>query len=191
MTVKKIDLPRPVASELGDFSRRSGRSTGFLVRRILAAAQKMHITPEKVSDPAKLDLKLDDEDDPRTLARVGELLAARGGDPGGVVAASWAATKGQFLAWLARQEEADQAAKSDDLDAALAEASSESAPADRLLLLASHEYVQVRTRVAGNPRAPLAAFEKLVQENEKVILDRLAENPSLPVPLRARVDEKR
>ncbi|MSP63339.1 MAG: hypothetical protein EXR72_23950 [Myxococcales bacterium] len=190
-----IAVPPSVHEEILEIARRAGRSAPFVIRRALVAAQRTvtdgEPSPPGVRErPIALPLKLGEEDDPRTLDRIDELCAARGSEPGAAVATAWAATREQFQAWVRRHEEAEHAARADDLDGALAEAASPEANPVRLAAMAAHEYVQVRARVAGNPRTPIAALEHLATARERTILARLVENPSLPAPLRQRLQDR-
>ncbi len=187
--MKKLLLPPTVKRELVELAARAGRSTGFVARRALAAASSK-LSNERSFDisPAReaLQLALDEDDDPKTLARVEALAKPIAPDPGLALALAWMATRDEFHAWLQRHEAAEAAARADDLDAALAEAAS-STDGARLAALAAHEYVQVRARVARNPATPVAALERLAAEREKTIRRALVENPSTPQALRARL----
>ena len=191
--MKAIAVERAVAEEIEAFARRAGRSTGFVVRRALAAARE---TPPAAAAPAdgeqaKLELTLDDEDDPKTRARIAELCAEaerRGAaDPGGALADAWRATRARFLGWLEKQEQADRAAQADDLDRALDEAAARTTAPERLAELAASDWVQVRARAAKNPRTPAVALERLAAERERLVRAALRENPALPAALRERL----
>ncbi len=182
--MKKIPVPSSVKQEIEELARRAGRSTGFVTRRALVAA-KGKSGPIADGPRADLLLSLDEDDDPKTPKKIAELCTERGGDPGDALASAWGATRAQFHAWLARLEEADAASRADDLDAALAEAESPTTSAERLAVLASHEYVQVRARVAANPNTTVATLEKLSTEREKTIRAALAKNPSVPPSVKA------
>jgi hypothetical protein len=160
-----------------------------VVRRALAAAKDPPAASFAAEPTAKLELTLDDEDDPKTRARIAELIApiaARlGGSEGAALAAAWSQTRARFHDWLAKQEAADRAAQADDLDQALAEAASAATAPDRLAALAGSEWVQVRARAARNPRTPAPALERLAAERERVVRAALRENPALPPALRA------
>lgn len=186
---KSLELPSVAQAEIASVASRAGRSTAFVVRRALAAAAKLPPAAAATGPTAPLALAVDEDDAADTLVRVAELLAARGGEPGGALASAWASTRGQFLAWLERLEEADRAARADDLDAALEEAARPGTSPERLRLLAGHEYVQVRARVAGNPSSPPDALERLAAERERTVRARLRGNPSLPAALRAGLEE--
>lgn len=185
----KLALPSETREEIIDVARRAGRSTAFVVRRALAAAVKEPPAEAATGSKAPLELLLGDDDPPHTLKRIRELAAARGGDLdlGAAVASAWASTRAQFFAWVSRQEEADRASRADDLDSALDEAGATNTAPERLSLLATHEYVQVRARVASNHSTPPEALERLAAERDRTLRARLLANPSLPAAARARL----
>jgi hypothetical protein len=164
---RTIQLPTVIRDELEEVARRARRSVGSLVRRALSAARTLPPATPPAGAPAPLALAVDDEDPADLPARI-EALA--GGRPlGDAVASAWAATREQFLAWVAREEEAAQLERADDLDQALADAASRSTAAERLSALADSEYPRVRALVAANPTTPPIVRARLAADRERTV----------------------
>lgn len=156
-----VELPRAIADEITDAARKTHRSTVFIVARALAAAKD---PPSVTLDgpSASLTLASDDDDAPKSIAAVKSAGAA-------AIAAAWTATRARFAAWIAREEEAQQAERADDLDAGLRDAAAPSTSAARLVELAKSEYVRVRVLVAQHPNAPPEALAALRADKDRVV----------------------
>jgi hypothetical protein len=160
-----IELPRPIADEIADAARKTGRSTVFIVARALAAGKG---APAVTLDGATTMLMLttDEDDPPKALAAASKATASE-------LAAAWTATRARFAAWVAREQEAQQAERADDLDAGLRDAADPQTPAARLVELARSEYVRVRTLVARHPAAPSEALAILAADKDRVVREAL------------------
>jgi leucine rich repeat (LRR) protein len=156
-----VELPEAIAVEIADAAKKTHRSTVFIVARALAAGKD---APAVALDGrrAPLSLASDDDDPPRALAAVKQASAA-------AIAAAWTATRARFAAWIAREQEAQEAERADDLDAGLRDAAAVDAAPSRLVELARSEYVRVRTLVARHPQAPVEALAILRADKDRVV----------------------
>jgi hypothetical protein len=156
-----VELPESIAAEIADAAHKTHRSTVFIVARALAAGKD---APQVALDGPRTPLTLtsDDDDPPRALASVKQADAA-------AIAAAWTATRARFAAWIAREEEAQEAERADDLDAGLRDAVAADAAPARLVELARSEYVRVRTLVARHPHAPAEALVILRADKDRVV----------------------
>jgi len=163
-------VPAEVAREIADVARRTRRSVAFVVRRAIGSGPP----PGDAPTGALVELALTtDDDDPANLPA--KIKAAAGDrDLGAAIAAAWGATREKFLAWAAREAEAAQAERADDLDAALAEAAAPDTTPDRLAALSSSEYVRVRALVAAHPRTPPDLRARLAADKDRVVREAAA-----------------
>jgi hypothetical protein len=155
-----LQLPTTVAEEIADIARRAQRSVAFVAVRAVAAAKDAP-PPQKIAGPtAPLSLATDDEDPPNLLKQPPSAES---------VAAAWPIAREKFLAWVRRLEEASQAERADDLDAALAEAAHPQTAAARLAELSRSEYPKVRALVAAHTNTSAEVREKLKQDRERSV----------------------
>ncbi len=160
-----LELPAAIAAEIADAAHKTHRSTVFIVARARAAGKGAPAVP--LDGPlAPLALTSDDDDPPSAVAAAKKARAAD-------VAAAWTATRARFAAWIAREQEAQQAERADDLDAGLRDAESPATPPVRLVELARSEYVRVRTLVARHPAAPPEALAILGADTDRVVREAL------------------
>jgi hypothetical protein len=154
-----LQLPQTIVEEIADIARRAQRSVAFVVVRAVAAAKDT--PPQKITIPtAPLALTTDDEDPANLLKQL----------PGAeAVAAAWPIAREKFLAWVRRLEEAAQAERADDLDAALAHAADANTPPARLAELARSEYPKVRALVAVHANTAADVRDKLKQDRERSV----------------------
>jgi len=153
-----LQLPPAVAAEIADIARRAQRSVAFIVVRAVAAAK---CAPLPISGPtAPLTLDTDDEDPANLLKQPPSAES---------VAGAWPVSREKFLAWVRRLEEASQAERADDLDAALAQAADPKTPAEKLAVLAGSEYPKVRALVAAHANTAREVREKLKQDRERSV----------------------
>lgn len=165
-----VTLPQSIADEIRDAAARTHRSVSFIVARALAAGQGAPpVAPGPTIDGATSELELvSDEDNPPSAQQ-----RAKKASPA-EVAAAWTATRARFAAWIAREEEAQQAERADDLDAGLRDAADAATPPARLLALAGSEYVRVRALVAAHPATPPEALVRLREDKDRVVREALA-----------------
>jgi hypothetical protein len=154
-----LQLPTAIADEIRDVAARAQRSVAFVVVRALAAGKG---APEaKVGGPTSpLILASDDEDPPNLLKQPPSAES---------VAGAWPLARDKFLAWLRRLEEAAQAERADDLDAALVQAADRGTPAARLAELSQSEYPKVRALVAAHPSTPADVLTRLGHDRERSV----------------------
>ncbi len=159
-----------VADELTDAARRLHRSVAFIARRALAAAPNADPVPSGEKVP--LTLATDEDDPPDTIAKI--KASASGRSLEDALGAAWLATRAKFHAWIAREEDAGQAEKADDLDAALRDAKDPNIDAERLALLAGSEYPKVRALIAQHPSCTKELLAKLATDKEPYVRDAVA-----------------
>jgi hypothetical protein len=83
------------------------------------------------------------------------------------------ATRARFAAWIAREQQAQEAERADDLDAGLRDAADPNAAPARLTALATSEYVRVRALVAAHPAAPPEALALLRDDKDRIVREAL------------------
>src|SRR5262249_1239756 len=88
--------------------------------------------------------------------------------------AAWTATRGRFAAWIAREQEAQEAERADDLDAGLRDAADPKTPPARLKSLAQSEYVPLAALVARHPATAPEALALLRDDKDRVVRAALA-----------------
>ena len=159
-----------VADELTDAARRLHRSIAFIARRALAAAPNAEPVPsgEKIA----LVLATDEDDPADTLSKIKSSASGRSVDD--ALGAAWLATRAKFHAWIAREEDAGQAEKADDLDTALRDAKDPNMDIARLVILAASEYPKVRALVAQHPLCTKELLTKLAADKEPYVRDAVA-----------------
>lgn len=165
-----VHVPQMVADELTDAAHRLHRSIAFIVRRALAAAPNAELVPS--GDRVQLVVATDEDDPADTIAKIKAAAAGRSLDD--AVGAAWLATRAKFHAWIAREEDAGQAEKADDLDAALRDAKDPNVDAARLAMLAGSEYPKVRALVAQHPACTKELLAKLAGDKEPYVRDAVA-----------------
>ena len=159
-----LQLTKSLADEIADVARRAQRSVAFVVHRTLLTGKEA----APVSGPTvPLALATDDEDPPSLLAKLH--LAAAGRAVEEALVASWPLARDKFHAWLARLEQAAEAERADDLDAALLEAAAPATAPARLTELSKSEYPKVRALVAAHPSAPPDVIKKLEVDRERSV----------------------
>jgi hypothetical protein len=163
----QVQVPGMVADEITDAARRLHRSIAFIARRALAAAPNADPVPS--GEPTALVLTTDEDDPADTLSKIKASASGRSLDD--ALGAAWLATRAKFHAWIAREEDAGQAEKADDLDTALRDARDPSSDAVRLALLAGSEYPKVRALVAAHPACTRELLEKLAADKEPYVRD--------------------
>lgn len=167
----KIKLPPDVAAEITQVAERTQRSTAFIALRALLAGGK---TAPVVATPNMLpfELRVDDDDPASTFAKI---KAAAGPLPlDQALAGAWASTRQRFAQWLEQESTARQAEAADELDQGLAEATSTSTPAARLVILASSDYPRIRALVAAHANTPEAVVAKLAKDKEPYVREAVA-----------------
>jgi hypothetical protein len=161
----KVMVPADVAREIADVARRARRSVAFVVRRAIGSGPPPGDTPTGAL--VELALTTDDDDPTNLVAKIKAAAGER--ELGAAINAAWGATRARFLEWAAREEQAAQAERADDLDAALAEAAAPETSPDRLAALSSSEYVRVRALVAAHPRTPADVRARLAADRDRVV----------------------
>jgi hypothetical protein len=159
-----LNVPAATRDEIEALAAQAGRSVAFVVRRALAAGAAGAAVPDGARVP--LTVAVDDEDPADTLARI----RAAGGDAlDDRLAAAWAASRARFLAWAAKLQAADSAARADDLDAGLRDAAAAATAPERLVELAASEYPRVRALVAAHAATPGAVRERLRRDRDRTV----------------------
>jgi hypothetical protein len=161
-----LELPRAIADEIADAAAKTHRSVSFIVARALAAGKD---APAVTLDGERAVVTLTTgEDDPPAAVAAAKTASAA------AVAAAWTATRARFAAWVAREQAAQQAEQSEDLDTGLRDAAAADTASARLLELAKSEYVRVRALVAAHPAAPAEALALLAADKDRVVRAALA-----------------
>lgn len=180
MTTRAATKSRPdavwvspgTAREIEQIAEGAGRSVAFVVERALAAA-KLERMIGGAPGVAPLVLALDQDDPADLRARISK----RGKAVGSLdlaVEAAWAKTRERFVAWVAREQEAQKAEVADDLDRELEAARAPKTSCEQLAVLGASVYPRVRALVAAHAATDTATLTRLARDREPYVRDAVA-----------------